>query len=235
MIKKECIKLFDSLLEDVLSPLNFLPYYTQDECGYILRKSNGDVHFLGLRYTQSWNTLTNKRDAFCVEPYLVVSVSEIEREYKKITKNIYYKYEIDYRTLTPVVASIIAFPSGVIKGIGHNEFGWRIEKKEDVIPVVNKLIVLFKDVILPYFKTNSNVKRVDELFNNNLDAAIIHVQGNPTRALRGLIAKYLLNSKDYDKIINHYDSSAGFWPSNLQEEYADVKKLFSTNTDFSRQ
>ena len=214
MIKKECIKLFNSLLEDVLNPLNFFPYTIPGECGYIFRKSNGDVHFLGLRYTQSWNTLTSKRDAFCIEPYLVVSINEIEKVYKKITKNIYYKHEIDYRTLTPQVASIIAFPSGIIKGISHNEFAWRIEEMEDIMQIVSTLKTLFINVILPYFNSNSIVKRVDELFNNNLDAAIIHVQFKPTRAVRGLIAKYLLESEDYEKIISHYDKSSNLWSSN---------------------
>lgn len=226
MTKKQYIKIFDNYLSDKFALNNFVPYQNPNEAGYICRIKNGDVYFMGLGYYSWWNEITGKRDAFRIDPYVVISISEIEKEYKKITVNKFLKHEIDYRTITTNAASIIAFPDGIIKGVGHNRLDWLIQQESDVTIVAEKVWDCFKEVILPYIQFNASVIGIDYLFNNNLDKFIIH--DKMYRPTKGIIAAKLVGRKNISELIQYYDMEIKDWSDATQQEYIKLKDILPT-------
>lgn len=228
MKKQDVIKLFDLYLKESLFKWGYKPFANKYEAGYINLRPNGDVYFLGMGYHSWWNEITGKRDAYRIEPYLVICLQEIENIIKQVTNVKNIDSPIGFRTFNFNIASAIAFPDGIIKGVGHNTFDWKVFENEDVLRISSEIELLFENILPQVINNLNTIEKAERICNHNIDAQLLYTISTPDRCLRGIIAAQILK-KDTSMLIKYYDSISNNWSESAKNEYAKLKILVFEN------
>ncbi|NLU91352.1 hypothetical protein [Chitinophaga sp. Ak27] len=201
MIKKEVIKSILEFMEKEMGLYNFKPNFKEQ--GFI-RKDKGAIFFYFFLIYDRTNIKTGEK-GFQIEPQINIHIPEIEKYYKEITINSYLKTDWQFITIGNTVANIMANPDGINRKRNQSLDLFVFEEKN--IPYVSwELLKYFKEVALPYFLTNNNVKKIDELLNTHPKEYSVHMFFDPYRFIKGTIAAKLAKNPALDDIVSTYSN-----------------------------
>lgn len=224
MTQKQVARKLIDLLTPELRPFDFEPSYKEE--GFI--RQTGGAFFLYQFLVYNRTILGSGIKGYLIEPYIWITVKEIEKYYKQITSNTELKTEVDWKTIGNSLANIMANPDGLYKK-RNKSLDLLVFEEKHIRPVAARLLKHFKEVALPYCLTNGSITMVDKIVNSKPDEYKVHMQNDNFRIIKGIIAAKLVGNPNLDKIIKIYDKQIVDRDMyNATEEMGRLKEILPT-------
>ncbi|WP_128331659.1 hypothetical protein [Apibacter sp. HY039] len=155
---------------------------------------------------------------------------KVELKIKKI-EDIYYdsikctniKYE-DLKTLSVNIGAIIAYQENnlMVGGPNRNKVVYLIENNNDTELLSKVIPKRIEEYILPFFKDNTSIQKVDYLLNSHVKEISPFRFLYPYRSCIGVIAAKLNNSPYLSEIIVSYKERLKNSKGEFQKQFEDV-------------
>jgi hypothetical protein len=222
MTKKEVTRKALNLLSAELGAFNFK--LNLKEQGFIRKHDNAVYLFHFLIYPHF--NLKKGTTGFIIEPYVNISIPLIERYFKEIMLNTFYKTQWHPITIGNSIAELRANPDGI-----HRKWDQRLDlfvaEEHDLQTSASELCRHFKQVALPYFLANNTLAKIDELLNKDPLELTVHMSDDLFRFVKGIIAAKLNNNPRLDELVSIYSQLIIDWnmPENCRIEMDRLKEL----------
>jgi hypothetical protein len=217
MIVKEASNKIFQMIKDEISKYRFRLNKTKMEFKRV--ENNCEQIFQLIFYKQD--------DAVFIRPLVRIKVKAIEDTYHKISKK-HEQFNEDTTTLGGNLGEIMKYYETGTDSLSENmNTRYLIENEGDVEDLIKAIPERFKNYVLPYFKSNSSVKSVDELLNTEPSEMSIHNHLYPIRACIGIIAAKLNNNPDFDEIVQTYEENLTNANPDNKYEFLELKKILS--------
>lgn len=222
MTKKETVS---KIFERITKRIEIFDFKVDFKNQWFVRKTPNCIFVYDIHFYDRTNIKTGAK-GFLVEPYIWVSVKEIENYYKEITINKELRRDTDFKTLGSNVAEFLSNPDGIHRKWNESLDLFVFEEKHVEI-VAMELLKQFEEFSMPYFLKNGNVHAVDHLFNQNPTEYCVHMSNDLFRFIKGLIAAKLNGNPKLESLLQTYDRLIieRDMPDNCKEEMSRLKSV----------
>lgn len=153
-----------------------------------------------------------------IKPEIIIHINDIETIYKSIA----YIKDRPYLTLGNYFSEIRDYDGNALNYKKKPIKYWLIEDGEDIEHLIKIIPEYLVEDILPYFESNSSIKRVDELLNEFPEKMCVHNYIYPLRANIAIIAAKLNKNPQYDELIETYEKELVDAEENYKKEFYEI-------------
>jgi hypothetical protein len=177
------------------------------ERGYKLRLANDLFWRTENDFIYHWQTrCLSGSQGVEIEPAIGIRSETIERIFHQTST-----FAPQYHSGTSTIGASLVN----LEGVGLREYRCPITTDDDVLPVVERLMVLFETKAIPYFERYRSLEAIDHLLNDQLDERVPGCSFGLPRETRGLIVAKLVDRPNYQELVEFYRSrivkvSSGF-------------------------
>lgn len=197
-----------------------LPFFESHQ--FRLNKNNREFKRKNRDITQIVDFYFNKNHkGLSLEPKIRIKVKLVEDVYRQAT----IVKSRPFLTLGNHLFEILRYIDKGEETGKKNIYDWSIEKEEDINKLIEVIPEYLEETILPYFKENSSLSRVDYLLNKYPRELSIHNYLYPLRANLAIIAAKLNNNPRYEELIQIYEEELQEAAEDYKEEFYRLKKI----------
>lgn len=187
--------------------------------GFKLIKSKDRFDLLskkdGCRFIYSF-LFHGRTSEIAIENFILIEHLETEKLYKVATD------QKMSETIGNELGKIVRNPSGKMKD--HSSQDIIIRSERDIEAANEDIRNYFKDVAIPYYQKNGNLKRIDEILNDNPTKVSVHANTQSFRCMKGLIVAKLIGRENFDELLFEYDKKMRTMSDLSKNRYEAVKK-----------
>jgi hypothetical protein len=156
-----------------------------------------------------------------VEPEIGIRSEAVEYIFHKTST-----YAPQYHSGTPTIGASLVN----LEGVDLMTYRCPVTTDDDVLPVADKLMVLFETKAIPYFERYGSLEAIDHLLNDRLDERVPGCSFGLPRETRGLIVAKLVARPNYQELVEFYRSrivkvSSGFHVPQFEALVASLETL----------
>ncbi len=199
-----------------------------EKYGFKFKRANNKFIRITEEATQVFHLIYYKENdgKITIKPEIMIHINKIESIYKSIAQI----ESRPYFTLGNYLSEIAEYDGDEINFKKKPVKYWLIENDDDIEYLIKVIPNYLTNDILPYFKNNSSIKRVDELLNKFPQKLSIHNYLYPLRANIAIIAAKLNNNPHYEELISIYEKELVDAEENYKIEFFKLKELLASNS-----
>jgi hypothetical protein len=171
-----------------------------------------------------------KNEEIFVEPRWSVKIKSILDIYAKVSVK-EKKYIKDISVLDNSIFQLMEYIDENNETGSSKSQKYVISEGKDIDILINVIPIRVEEYILPYFKENSSVERVDILLNSNPQQLVIHNWLYPLRAIMGVIAAKLAHNPKFDELLHLYEEKIKDASPEYKSEFEHLKLIIGRSIE----